>query len=149
MDALTPDLVGFRAAQERKRAAFGEDVRFLWPAVRAYPAGTALNGEGEPLDPTAVPDSVVQPEVTRKVGVAQGIGTIQRLSRESVQSAAGRFERAEVMAICDLGLQSQLEGAVVFERLSTGERYEIVGDRVDGVGPPDRYLVYGREEGAA
>lgn len=146
MDALAPDLAGFRDAQERKRAAFGEDVTFRWPAVRTYDPDVSLNAEGEPLDPTVQPTAVNQPEITRKVGVAQGVGTIQRLGKESEQTAAGRFERAEIMLICDLGLQSDLDGATEFERLSTGEHFEVLGDRVDGVGPPDRFLIYGRVE---
>lgn len=141
-----PDLAGFRDAQERKRLALGEDVIFRWPAVRTYAAGVALNAEGEPLDPTVDPTDVQQPEVTVHAAVAQGVGTLQRLGRESEQSAAGRFERGEIMVICDLDDAPTLDGAVEFERVGTGETFQILGDREDGVSIPDRYLVYGRVE---
>jgi hypothetical protein len=143
---VTPDLAGFRDAQERKRLALGEDVIFRWPAARVYAADVSLNADGEPLDPTVQPQSEVVPTVTVHAGVAQGVGTLQRLSRESTQSAAGRFERAEVMVIVNLADAAQLDGATSFERVATGETFEIVADREDGVSIPDRYLVYGREE---
>jgi hypothetical protein len=144
--ADAPDLAGFRDAQERKRLAMGEDVIFRWPEQRAYAAGVALNAEGEPLDPTVAPTGVNQPSVTVHAAVAQGVGTLQRLGRESEQSAAGRFERGEVMVICDLADAAQLDGATEFERVATGEKFQVIGDREDGVSNPDRYLVYGRVE---
>lgn len=142
-----PDLAGLRDAMERKRAALGEDVTFRWPKQRTYDPGVALNASGEPLDPTVQPTGVVQPEVTKHVGVAQGIGTIQRLSRETQATAAGRFERGDVLLICNLADAPDLDGATEF--LRAGERHEIVGDRFDGVSGMDRYLIYGRTEGGS
>jgi len=56
MSGVTPDHAGFRDAQRRLRQAFGEPVRFLAPAVDAYPPGTRLDHEiGMPWDPTIEP----------------------------------------------------------------------------------------------
>ena len=56
MSGVTPDHAGFRDAQRRLRAAFGEPVRFLAPAVDEYPPGTRLDPDtGTPYDPTIEP----------------------------------------------------------------------------------------------
>jgi len=56
MSGVTPDHAGFRDAQRRLRQAFSEPVRFLAPAVDAYPPDTRLDHEiGMPWDPTIEP----------------------------------------------------------------------------------------------
>lgn len=139
-----PDLMGFADAMDRKREAFGEPVRFLWPADRTYPPGTALNASGEPLDPTVDPVTEDVPEVTLTVTVASRT-TLASADKRSEQTAVGRLEKGVLMLNLALNDADAVAGAESFER--DGERYQIVDSREDGLGPtPNRFLVTGRLE---
>ena len=143
MSADAPDLAGFKAAQDRKRAAFGASVRFLWPAARTYAPGVSLNSDGEPLDPTVAPTSVDQPEATVTATVAR---QTQRITgQRSKQTAVGRVEKGIVQLNVALEDAATVDGAESFE--IDGERYEIEDTTRDGLGPtPNRLLVTGRLE---
>lgn len=140
MSADAPDLAGFKDAQDRKRAAFGAPVRFLWPVERTYAAGVALNSSGEPLDPTVAPATEDEREETVTATVAT---TTTVTGDRSDRTAVGRLEKGQVLVNCRLEDEALLVGAERFEH--DGETYEITDTRRDGLGPdPNRYLVTGK-----
>jgi hypothetical protein len=140
----TPDLAGFKAAMDAKRTAFGESVLFLFPEQRTYPAGTALNAEGEPLDPTVQPETNEQGEATVIATVAASTSLV-RAGQRSEQSPVGRMEKGTVVVNCAIEDENTLTGAIEFIRMSNSERYTIIDTRRDGLGPEaNRYLVTGK-----
>jgi hypothetical protein len=54
---ITPDTVGFSAAQDRLRELLGVDATFIITAAAVWPAGTQLDPEsGKPYDPFLEPE---------------------------------------------------------------------------------------------
>lgn len=141
MAADAPDLAGFREAMDRKRAAFGEDVEFFWPAERTYAPGVALNASGEPLDPTVDPIDETQRTETVTATVASSLG----IKGQSDQAPIGRIETGTLMLNLSIDDEPLVDGAESFVR--DGERYQIIDSRQDGIGPDaNRFLVVGKQE---
>jgi hypothetical protein len=142
VSADAPDLAGFKAAQDLKRTAFGEPIRFLWPADRTYAPDVALNASGEPLDPTVAPTAVDQPEATITATVATRT-TLASDARRSEQTPIGRLEKGTMQLNVAIEDAPTIAGAESLGRRGGG--FEIIDTRAGGLGPePNRYLVTGR-----
>lgn len=133
----TPDLAGFRAAQERKRALMGVDVTFYAEPVSIWPPALPMDAEtGRPRDPTVEPLSSAAASAVIRCGVAY------RSTGPQVEAGApGLVQRTDVMLIADAGAGSAIEPMVRFQ--ARGDEYLIEARKFDGVGPIDRYLVWG------
>lgn len=148
---MKPDLEGFRGAQAKLRAEFGEDIPFFAPTGTTYPPGTPLDPEsGEPYDPTILPTasgfasaSVRCNVVSRPLGLSRrGIDTDAQIT------AIGNLEEGQVVLITgyedyhDDSLAIDLDDAT--ECIVHGERY-VLGMRDEdqlGDGDPARVLIW-------
>jgi hypothetical protein len=137
-----PDIAGFADAQDRLREAFGQDITFLVPQAKTWPAGTALDPEtGEPYDPTTVPTSGADPtEVVKKVNViykALIAGDEDNVVRERL----GVMQTESCALIASLADEPDIEDASEF--VVNERRYRITDAVTDGLTGPQRYIIFG------
>lgn len=142
--AAEPDIAGFADAGRRLRAAFGEPVVFLRPAVETWPPGTPLDPEtGNPYDPMLEPTSSAQASAVVNCTVAARPFGQSGRAVDTESGALGMVERDHLMLACDLELASAASGAVSFE--VRGDSYKVTSQRPDGIGELQRFLTFGRQ----
>lgn len=143
--AVTPDLEGFREAQERLREEtyFGEQFTFYGVTVPTYPPGTPTDAEtGAAMDPVVEPTSEETPEET-----VVGTVTFKAINRAGVGgdtefTAMGQIDNMHVLGIFDIEHRAVLEP---MERFTVrGENFQITSAKPDGIAGVERWLVYGR-----
>lgn len=142
---VTPDVAGFREAQERLReeSHFGERVTFYGKPVLTYPPGTALDPEtGRAMDPTIKPDDTDTPTIE-----VVGTITFKAINRAGVGgdteiTAMGLIDNMHVLAIFDIEHRDDLEPMERFD--VRGESFKITSAKPDGIAGVERWLVYGR-----
>jgi hypothetical protein len=134
---ISPNLAGFREAQERKRALLGEDIVFISEPVFVWPDVPIDEQTGRPYDPTVVPLSSAAASAVVRCGVAFR-GTITGATEVGAQ---GVVDRTHVMLIASSGAASAVEGKSRFQ--ARGETFLIESTKFDGVSGIDRLLVYG------
>ena len=138
----TPDLAGFRSAQQRLRDTMGVEATFKLPVAPVWPAGTPLDPQtGRPYDPTVEPESGGgHTEVVRrvaltfrpiKVNVEDPIGDEVQGGIRHGESIALSMSPADHAAV-ESAVQVNLEGT----------EYRITSMIADP-GLDDRYIAFG------
>lgn len=141
---VTPDLAGYREAQERLRSVLGEPIVLLQAATRSYDPGVALDPEtGEPYDPLIEPQESAQASAQVQGRIAFR-GVPGSPDAASMDSALGWMEDTDVAVITGSAAASAASGAV--SMVIRDERYEIRTARFDGIVGTDRYLIFGEKE---
>lgn len=99
-----PDIPGFADAQNRLRQQLGVDAVFLIRVPAVYPAGTQLDDDGTPFDPTVEPESGGDfATMTKRCSIVQGMLRMAARGRdESADRPAGIFQGETIV----LGLAS-------------------------------------------
>ncbi len=136
---VTPSNTGFRDAQRKLRAQFGEEITFFGPPIVTWPPDTPIDPQtGEPYDPTIEAVDNVSQEVRVKCNVV-----FTTAGPDVEFSAAGTTERTHVMLIADIDDAPAISPALEFE--CRGEGYRVTSQKADGIGGLQRYLVWGRK----
>lgn len=139
--AVTPDLAGFREAQERLRGNFGEEVTFSTPEQETWPPGTPLDPEtGRPYDPTVSPVSSGTTEETVTVEVI-----FKPLQGREAQTAVGDFGGSDAVLIVELADHLTVEGADT--AVVRGMNYSVKEWKPHGIRGTDRMLAFLEETG--
>lgn len=147
--AVVPDLEGFRDAQAKLRADFGEDIPFFVPSATTWPIGTPIDPESNvPYDPTILPTaSGFASASVRSSVVFRPLGLSRRGVADDVkQTEVGRFEAGELALIVGYddfvanGLDEATEAIVHDERyvINTFD-YDRLGEDPDGY---HRVIIY-------
>lgn len=138
----TPDLAGFRDAQDRLRQALGQDIVFQIPVAKTWGPDVSLDPEtGEPYDPTAVPVSGGG-VTTVTVRATVIFRPIKRGDEDQVTGVAGGVMNDQNVALLVAATDfTEIEPATGF--VLNGKDYSITDIMPDGLGEIDRYVVYG------
>lgn len=140
----TPDLAGFRAAMDRLRDNFGQDVTFHAPVAKTWPAGTQLDPEtGEPYDPAIDPISAGWTDIVKHVGVVTKPISTAREGGDTRFEAGGEFSGMD--AVLDMVDTDHVDVLDATEVTLYGLRFKIVEMKPSGLGgdpDADRYIVY-------
>lgn len=136
----SPNLAGFREAQERLRQEMGVDVDFYIPNAATYPAGTQLDPEtGRPHDPTIQPETGGDREtVTRHVALVSR--PLPRNVEDPVETGWAGFRRGESAALSfSTAIYADIQAATACE--VKGIEYKIT-EMIRDPGLDDRYIAY-------
>lgn len=158
MSTQTPDLDGFAAAQNRKRAVLGSTITFLWPAVVTFAPDTPLSPTtGEPYDPTVLPTASSQASASAIASVFFKAVNRGGASNSEISSPIGHDEMTRVfltLASAD-GLTMRGEGSgapssgTATEFIFHGDRFKVYSIKDDEVvAGYVRTLIYGAGIGA-
>lgn len=141
MTAPTPDIAGFMAAQDRMRQVFGRDIAFDVPIAATYPPDTQLDENGEPYDPTVVPDSGggTAPSVIHVGVVRQALPSDEE--DEVSRGASGVRGNDRAVLIVAPPDYPTIQSAIGFTL--DGIAYTITDTTQDGIIGGERYLVFG------
>lgn len=143
---VTPDLAGFKQAQEELRQHFGQDVTFHFAPKLSYPEGTPLDPEsGRPYDPQIEGEEETPKTVDVKCNVA--FRPVRGLAEDTVESPIGNIKSNECVLIMSIEQWETVDEAVAFS--VKGDRYRLKKSTEDGIGSDYRQLVWGEREGSA
>lgn len=145
---ITPDLEGFREAQELLRQELGQDVTFHIPIPKVWPPGTAIDREtGEPFDLTVEPVSGGGDEdVIKRCSVKnQLVGGNLGGEGAGADKPGGVFLNETVGLGLSAGDYGDIETAT---EVTVGDvRYRITQMVLDpALNLNDRYLIFGEAE---
>lgn len=131
----TPDVAGFREAQERLNDELGEDVTFIALEAKVWPPGTPLDPESqEPFDPTIKPVSGGG-EIATVVRCTPIEGAVRAQDPTRI-SPSGVRDTEELVFSVKWFDEPLVADAVYVDH--NGERYHVTDIKNDD----DRYLVY-------
>lgn len=138
---IEPDIAGFEEAQARLSTKLGIEIVFRTPVPAAYPPGTPMNDDGEPLDPTIEPTSGGgYTDTVVRCGWARGaVGE----EAPEVATAVGNMDTGKGVAILTIAQHAQVQWAT--EAIVFGRDYQITEFKMDGLVHEDRWLAYMEE----
>lgn len=130
----SPDLEGYKDAQARLRANFGQAVPFFIPTPTVWPPGVPTDENGVPLDPEVAPLASGFVTASGRCNVTSR-PIVRTLEMPTTASPIGLKDRSRLVLIADHDefVANGLDAAVmaeVFER-----RYKIEAIESDQVGP--------------
>jgi hypothetical protein len=135
---VEPDLDGFRAAQDRARALFGEAVVMLAPVVVVeWPAGTALDPEtNEPYDPT------IQPVSSAQASASVNAVVMQKLPNDAAERATPIGDLSTFSLILDVSPADHDLASAATRAVVRDDVYSVARWLPDGVKGTDRWLAF-------
>jgi hypothetical protein len=139
----SPDLEGYKNAQARLRAQFGQDVPFFTPTPTTWPGGIPTDEAGVPLDPEVQPlASGFASGVLRCNVVSKPI--LRTLEVPATDAPMGLKDRSKLVLLAgyDEFVAAGVSGATFVEVY--GAKYKIeamLNDQV-GNGPTQRKLIF-------
>lgn len=139
----TPDIAGFKDAQERLRQQLGVDVTFEIPEPKTWGPDVAIDPEsGEPFDPTTVPTSGGgTTEVVKRA--SKIFRPIVRSGEDSaVSSPIGVMDTEHMAVVIGEADYADVQDATGFT--VNGKGYGITDSTPDGLDAIDRYIFYGQ-----
>lgn len=143
----TPDLAGFKEAQDRHRQQQGENIVFLGEVLLTFSPGTPLDPQtGRPYDPMIQPTGSAVSSAAVRCGVAFRAVDRAGVSGGADVSAAGRFDSNHVLLNAPIAAASAVVGAKAF--ILRAEEYKITASKTDGISQDaqHRWIVYGRRK---
>lgn len=138
--AATPDIAGFRVAQDRLRQVLGRAVTFHVPEAPVYDPDVQLDPEtGRPYDPTVVPTSGGgEADVTITVGIVTTV--IESSDEADIEAGPSGVRSSESAALIIAPADKpDIAGAGAFTL--DGMRYAVIDLRFDG--SSDRWVCFG------
>lgn len=157
MAAPTPDISGFAAAQDRKRAECGSPVVFLWPVEVTFPPDTPMSIFGVPLDATvqATASSQASASATASVffkavnrGGASNSESNAAIGHDEITRVFVNLASADGLTVQGLGPAAPASGNAEYF-LFHGNRFKVYSIKQDEIlGGYIRTLVYGAGIGA-
>lgn len=138
----TPDIEGFKAAQQRLRDKMGVEVTFRIPTPPVWPADTPLDPQtGRPYDPTVEPESGGEP-----VNVVKTVGLVFRPIKVNVEDPVGDEVQGGIHHGESIALSVSVPDYEDIQDATQvnlqGTEYRVTSIIVDP-GLDDRYIVFG------
>jgi hypothetical protein len=144
---VSPNIAGFKEAQERLREKLGFDIRFYTPLPKTYPPGTELDPEtGKPYNATIRPTASGWASASVRCSVVSRPFGLSRtgIEDQTESTALGIMSNTSVGLIMSEEDWPTASGATEFEHLEI--RYEIRDDTPDSLGGATRHIVVGEQK---
>lgn len=145
--SVSPNIAGFKEAQERLRDKLGFDVTFYTPLPLTYPPGTPTDPEtGVPYNPTIRPTASGFASASVRCSVVNRVFGLSRTGVEdqTESTALGIMSNTSLGLIMSEEDWPDVDEATEFEHL--GIRYEIRDDTPDSLGGATRHVVVGEQK---
>lgn len=148
---VTPDLTGFGAAMDQKRASLGSIITFFWPTMYTWGDEIPLNPVTQlPLDPTASAMAGTQASASATCSVFFKAINRGGASNADVAQPIGRDEKTRVFVNVASGdaIAAGLAAECATEFEFHGNRFQVYAHKWDEiVYGYKRFLIYAAEEG--
>lgn len=139
MGRPTPNIDGFRNAQDALRQMFGEEVVFYVPLTPTWPADAAIDPETQrPYDPTIQPATSGQASAAVQA-IVMDEASMQPEGQERV-TAVGDMGEADL--VIDVHVDDYPAASGADRALVRGDRFAVTRWRPDGISGTDRWLAF-------